>query len=54
MKQFRTPQKKKQLSYARDCRNWYSENGKASRKTIRFRKRYVHKSYQKAIKQQLA
>lgn len=54
MKQSRTPQEKKQLSYARDCRNWYGENDKASRKTIRFRKRYVHKSYRKAIKQQLA
>jgi hypothetical protein len=33
-----TPQEKKALSYARDCRNTYGENDKASRKAIPLRK----------------
>lgn len=34
MKQ-KTPQEKKALSYAKDCRNTYGESDKGSRKTIR-------------------
>ena len=34
----RTPQEKKSLSYANDCRNTYGENDKASRKAIPARK----------------
>jgi hypothetical protein len=34
----RSPQEKKTLSYARDCRNTYGENNKASRKNIPKRK----------------
>lgn len=54
MKRRRTPQEKKQLSYQKDCRNSYRENSKASRKAIPFRRRNVHKSYRKAIKQNLS
>ncbi|MEV0455247.1 hypothetical protein [Catellatospora methionotrophica] len=35
----RTPQEKKQLSYAKDRRNNYGENDKSSRTSIRSRKR---------------
>ncbi|MDQ1192005.1 Asp-tRNA(Asn)/Glu-tRNA(Gln) amidotransferase A subunit family amidase [Brevundimonas vesicularis] len=34
----RSPQEKKSLSYANDCRNTYGENDKASRKAIPARK----------------
>ena len=34
----KTPQEKKSLSYANDCRNTYGENDKASRKAIPARK----------------
>jgi hypothetical protein len=38
MSRKRSPQEKKSLSYARDCRNTYGENAKASRKAIPKRK----------------
>jgi len=37
-----TPEKK-QLSYKKDRRNTYGENDKSSRKSIRFRKRWVNR-----------
>lgn len=51
MKIRRTPQDKKRLSYDRDGRSDYGENDKASRKAIPFRKRWVNKTYRKAVKQ---
>src|ERR1700748_553279 len=38
MSKVRSPQDKKALSYARDCRNGYGESDKASRKKIPLRK----------------
>ena len=49
----RSPQEKKQLSYARDRRNDYGENDKASRKAIPLHKRKVVRAYRKLTKQQL-
>ncbi|MFI6297568.1 hypothetical protein ACIBEJ_38655 [Nonomuraea sp. NPDC050790] len=40
----RTPQEKKQLSYAKDHRNAYGENDKSSRKNIRRNKRAPHRA----------
>lgn len=40
----KTPQEKKALSYAKDCRNTYGENDKASRKAIPLRKRLVNRA----------
>ncbi|MDH6284006.1 helix-turn-helix domain-containing protein [Prescottella agglutinans] len=39
----RTPQEKKRLSYARDCRNGYGENDKSSRTSIRLGKRRANR-----------
>jgi hypothetical protein len=44
-----TPQQKKQLSLARDCRNGYSENSKASRKAIPLRRAKKHRRYRRAV-----
>ena len=46
-----TPQEKKRLSLKKDCRNTYGENDKSSRKSIRFRKRWVNRSYRREINQ---
>ncbi len=51
MKQKRTPQEKKLLSYAKDRRNDYGENDKSSRKAIKFRKAWVNQTYRRTIKQ---
>lgn len=40
----RSPQEKKRLSYAKDCRNTYGENDKSSRKSIRRNKRAPHRA----------
>jgi hypothetical protein len=40
----KTPQEKKQYSYARDRRNVYGENDKSSRKNIPRRKRAPHRA----------
>jgi hypothetical protein len=40
----RSPQEKKALSYARDCRNVYGENDKSSRTIIRRNKRFPHRA----------
>ncbi|HMS39623.1 MAG TPA: hypothetical protein PKE69_05310 [Pyrinomonadaceae bacterium] len=48
MKQ-KTLQEKKALSYAKDCRNDYGANDKASRKNIPLRKAKSHRSYRKKV-----
>ena len=40
----RTPQEKKRLSYAKDCRNLYGENDKSSRKNIPRGRRRAHRA----------
>lgn len=44
MRSRKTPQENKQLSLAKDRRNNYGENDKASRKTIPFRKASVNRA----------
>ena len=39
MSKIKTPQEKKRLAYAKDCRNAYGEHNKASRKNIKGSKR---------------
>jgi hypothetical protein len=53
MKKRRTPQEKKQLSYARDGRNAHGENDKASRKAIPRRKSLRARATRRLAKQQL-
>lgn len=52
MKQ-KTPQEKKSLSYAKDCRNNYHANDKASRKNIPLRKAGVNRAYRKKVNEVL-
>lgn len=52
MKQ-KTPQEKKALSYAKDRRNIYGENDKASRKIVPLRKTKVNRGYRKKVSQVL-
>ena len=52
MKQ-KTPQEKKALSYAKDCRNTYGENDKSSRKNIPLRKAKVNRGYRRKVNQTL-
>ncbi|MBB5805734.1 hypothetical protein F4560_005502 [Saccharothrix ecbatanensis] len=40
----RTPQEKKRLSYAKDCRNVYGENHKSSRKNIPRSRQRAHRA----------
>ncbi|HVE56510.1 MAG TPA: hypothetical protein VNB22_06755, partial [Pyrinomonadaceae bacterium] len=49
----KTPQEKKTLSYAKDCRNTYMANDKASRKNIPLRKAGVNRGYRKKVNQVL-
>lgn len=49
----RSPQDKKALSYARDCRYAYGNNEKAARKSVPRRKRLVNKANRHADQQQL-
>lgn len=49
----KTPQEKKALSYAKDCRNTYGENDKSSRKNIPLRKARVNHGYRKNVNQVL-
>lgn len=44
MKERKSPQEKKQLSYTKDRRNWYGENNAGSRKNIARNKRVRHRS----------
>jgi hypothetical protein len=48
MKQ-RSPQEKKSLSYAKDCRNTYGENDKSSRKNIPLKKARINRAYRKKV-----
>jgi predicted RNase H-like HicB family nuclease len=50
MKQ-KTPQEKKALSYAKDRRNSYGENDKASRKSITLRKAKQNRAFRKTTNQ---
>ena len=50
----KTPQEKKALSYAKDRRNLYGENAKASRKAIPLRKRLVNRANRHQFQQSLA
>ena len=49
----RSPQEKKELSYARDRRNDYGENDKASRKAISRRKGQRARAMRRHVRQQL-
>lgn len=49
----KTPQNKKALSYAKDCRNTYMANDKASRKIVPLRKAKVNRSYRRKVNQTL-
>lgn len=44
MKRKKTPQEKKRLSYAKDRRNVYGENDKASRKNLPRKRARVHRA----------
>ncbi len=48
-KSFRTPQEKKHLSYAKDCRNSYGESDKGSRKSIRRNKTFPNRAFRKNV-----
>ncbi|WP_457033889.1 hypothetical protein [Kitasatospora sp. P5_F3] len=50
----RTLQEKKRLGYLKDCRNWYGENDKSSRKNIRLNKQAVNKSNRRRPRTALA
>ncbi len=48
-KAFKTPQEKKRLSYAKDCRNCYGENDKGSRTSIRRNKAHSNRRLRRAV-----
>lgn len=50
----KTPQEKKALSYAKDRRNSYRENDKASRRLIPKRKAGVNRVYRRTVSDTLA
>ncbi|MEV6275719.1 hypothetical protein [Nocardia sp. NPDC051832] len=50
----KTPQEKKRLSYAKDCRNEYGENDKASRKNIPRARARAHRANRHFDAQSLA
>ncbi len=50
----KTPQEKKELSYAKDRRNGYGENAKASRKNIPLRKRLINRANRHSAQQALS
>ena len=50
---FKTPQEKKRLSLAKDRRNTYGENDKASRKAIPRRKQIGQMQLRRAVAQEL-
>ena len=54
MKERKSPQEKKQLSYTKDRRNFYGENDKSSRKNIPRNKRNRHRSERQRGQQQLS
>lgn len=53
-KKRRPPSEKKALSYARDRRNCYGENDKASRRLIPLRKAKDHRSQRRGVAQSIA
>ena len=53
-KKFRSPQERKALSYAKDRRNIYGENDKASRKAIPLRKAQQSRKDRHKVAQELA
>lgn len=54
MRRRRSPQEKKALSYARDCRYNYGESNKGSRRSIRRNKRFPHRANRHHDHQSLA
>ncbi len=48
-----TPQQKKRLSLAKDCRNRYGENDKSSRKNIPRRRARKHRQFRRNLNQAL-
>ncbi len=52
-KRRRTPQEKKVLSYAKDCRNAYGENDKSARKVIPRRKQQQRQNERRVLKANL-
>jgi hypothetical protein len=53
-KSSKTPQEKKRESYAKDRRNTYGENAKASRKSIPRKKRRQNRSERRLVNQAIA
>lgn len=53
-KQSRPPQEKKALSYAKDCRNVYNANDKASRKLIPLRKAAENRQDRRKVAQEVS
>ena len=51
MKKRRTPRQKKDLSLAKDCRNAYWANDKASRKGIPRRRARKHREYRRSVRE---
>jgi hypothetical protein len=49
----KTPQEKKRLSYAKDCRNTYGESDKGSRKSIKRNKAFSSRRFRHAVAQAL-
>ncbi|MEU8804329.1 hypothetical protein [Spirillospora sp. NPDC048819] len=49
----RSPQEKKQLSYAKDRRNAYAENDKSSRNAVRLNKRFPNRANRHRLNQLL-
>ncbi|WP_231500098.1 hypothetical protein [Saccharothrix sp. NRRL B-16314] len=49
----KTPQEKKRLSYAKDCRNAYGENDKSSRKNIPRSRQRAHRADRRRADQAL-
>lgn len=47
----RSPQEKKQISYAKDRRNAYAENDKTSRKAVRLNKRFPNRANRHRLQQ---
>jgi hypothetical protein len=50
----KSPQEKKALSYAKDCRNTYGESDKGARKTIRKNKTIRNQIYRRKVSQILS
>ncbi len=50
----KTPQEKKALSYAKDCRNHYGEHDKGSRNSIRKHKKTQNQIYRRKVNQVLS